>query len=191
MNAPLPCPYLQTTRLLLCPLQEQDAEGLWQLWSSPDFADLAGIDSPSSKDSIDENIKYFKTLNASGFYYKWAIRDRLTHEFIGEFELYPIKPQIRPWIEWGIGFSLTPHRWRQGLMSEALRCVMQFVFTQMPAIRVKADVHLHNEASLALLRKMGFTQEGIQRSKLHVQGRRHDMHLLAMSQHDFLRSSLT
>lgn len=189
MNTPPPCPELQTERLYLQPIQEADAHGLWTLWSSKDFAQMAGIEPAQSITDIDANISYFKTLNGSGFYYKWAIKDKQTLEFLGEFELYPLKPQIRPWGEWGVGFSLTPRRWREGLMTEALSCVLTHAFSQLHAIRIKADVHLYNKASLALLQKMGFIQEGVQRSKLQVGTQIHDMLLLSLTPNDFAQQN--
>jgi ribosomal-protein-alanine N-acetyltransferase len=185
MSDPQPCPTLQTQRLSLVPLSAVDAPGLWQLWTEPGFAEVAGIEVPKDPSVIASNIAYFSTLNQSGFYYKWAIKDQITQAFLGEFELYPMKPQIRPWIEWGIGFSLTPQRWRQGLMSEAINAVLRLAFLELGVLRVKADVLLHNERSLALLQKLGFVREGIQVQKTYLRSQFEDMYLLAMTRDRF------
>lgn len=185
MSDPRPCPTLQTQRLSLEPLSSADAQGLWQLWTAPGFAQVAGIEVPQDETVIASNIAYFSTLNQSGFYYKWAIKDRETRVFLGEFELYPIKPQIRPWIEWGVGFSLTPNRWRQGLISEALTAVVKMAFVEMGVLRIKADVLLHNEASRALLEKCGFVCEGVQAQKLVLRAQSQDMYLMAITRDRF------
>jgi [ribosomal protein S5]-alanine N-acetyltransferase len=185
MSQPISCPTLLTQRLRLVPLGEQDAAGLWELWTTPGFAEVAGIELPQDEVVILSNIAYFATLNQSGFYFKWALRDIKTDAFLGEFELYPIKPQIRPWLEWGIGFSLTPIRWRQGLMKEAISSVLQLAFVELGAIRVKADVLLHNERSCGLLQSLGFVCEGTQAQKAYLCAQFEDMYLFAMTRSQY------
>lgn len=186
MSTPLTCPTLLTERLVLQPVECEDAADLYALWSTDGFDISGGFAKPENLQSVLENIKYFKTLNSSGFYFKWSIRSRETYEFLGEFESFPLKPQIRPWYEWGLGYCLKGSVWGHGYMTEALRRFLQFAFEETVILRIKADVMESNSRSLNLLHKLGFHQEGIQASKNYSNGKFNDMILMAYARDRYI-----
>jgi RimJ/RimL family protein N-acetyltransferase len=57
-----------------------------------------------------------------------------------------------------IGFILHPDHWGRGLAAEALQAVIGKAFECLPLYAVIADVDPRNQASLALLKKMGFRE---------------------------------
>ncbi len=59
---------------------------------------------------------------------------------------------------------------RQGLASEALKLVAGFVFDDLRLHRLEAACLPSNDASQALLRKCGFTEEGYARAYLQING---------------------
>ena len=65
----------------------------------------------------------------------------------------------------------------QGLMSEAVRLVLDFAFTRLGLHRVEAACLPINTPSIRLLRKSGFTEEGFARRYLRIAGEWQD-HLL-------------
>ncbi|WP_415961874.1 GNAT family N-acetyltransferase [Streptomyces sp. 021-4] len=71
------------------------------------------------------------------------------------------------------------HRGR-GYGADALAALTDLAFGELPLHRVEAVTHTDNAASLATLRKVGFTQEGVRRSSCLHRGRRHDNALLAL-----------
>jgi [ribosomal protein S5]-alanine N-acetyltransferase len=62
-----------------------------------------------------------------------------------------------------LGYCLARPFWRQGYMSEAVNALVQWAFSDPNVFRVWAVCDLENEASAALLEKLGFHQEGILR----------------------------
>jgi ribosomal-protein-alanine N-acetyltransferase len=74
---------------------------------------------------------------------------------------------------------------RQGFMTEALACLMPFLFDRLGLHRVEAACLPHNAASRALLRKVGFREEGFARGYLRINGAWQD-HVL----HALLRADL-
>ncbi len=68
---------------------------------------------------------------------------------------------------------------RQGYLSEAVRGVMPFIFKTLKLHRVEAACLPHNEASKALLRKVGFVEEGEARQYLRINGQWQDHVLFA------------
>lgn len=66
---------------------------------------------------------------------------------------------------------------RQGYMTSAVRLVLGFAFRELGLHRVEAACLPHNAASIGLLRKCAFEQEGLARGYLKIAGQWRD-HLL-------------
>lgn len=169
------------------PIQSDDADNFFEMWTTEGFDISGGFEKPTSLQAVVDSIEYFKVLNTSGFYLKWSIRLRDTNEFLGELECYPLKPQIRPWIEWGVGYSLKKSAWGNGYMTEALNRFLLFAFKEKIIIRLKADVFTSNLRSISLLNKVGFLHEGLQASKNYSNGEFKDMALMAYARERFIR----
>lgn len=59
-----------------------------------------------------------------------------------------------------IGFILHPDHWGRGLAREALEAVIASAFSTFPVAALTADVDPRNEASLGLLKGLGFVETG-------------------------------
>jgi [ribosomal protein S5]-alanine N-acetyltransferase len=57
-----------------------------------------------------------------------------------------------------IGYILRREHWRKGLAFEALSAVIESIFRRHKIDAIRADVDPRNEASLALLQKLGFIE---------------------------------
>jgi len=57
----------------------------------------------------------------------------------------------------------------------------------MDVDRIEAQVHPLNTASLALLRKLGFVEEGLLREAGYWMGQRHDLVQLGLLRREFVR----
>ena len=77
-----------------------------------------------------------------------------------------------------------PHAGR-GYMTEAVHCLLPFVFDTLDMHRLEAACLPANEASQKLLRKVGFNQEGYARGYLRINGTWQDHLLFAMLARDF------
>lgn len=62
-----------------------------------------------------------------------------------------------------------PHA-RQGLMSAAVRAVSAYAFGTLRLHRIEASCLPHNDASIRLLERTGFTREGYARAYLRING---------------------
>jgi ribosomal-protein-alanine N-acetyltransferase len=74
-----------------------------------------------------------------------------------------------------VGYELTRSAWGEGFMTEALSTVLRWGFRHMDLNRVEAQVHPDNEPSRALLRRLGFVEEGRMREAGYWQGQYHDL----------------
>jgi len=59
-----------------------------------------------------------------------------------------------------IGYWLAQPFWNRGLMSEAVRACLDWYFTETAAMSLGSGVFHFNKASLAIQKKMGFTEIG-------------------------------
>ena len=181
MPTPTPCPELHAERIVLRPVREEDRYDLWAMWEDAGSAALGGFDVPQGLDDVAGSIAYFQRLNRAGFYYKWVIASRADGAFLGDFELYPTRPQIRPWVEWSCGYCLKPGARGQGYMHEAMVRVLRFAFEESTVWRIKADVLSSNTRSADLLVRHGFWYEGVQRDKNFATGAFADLRLYALT----------
>lgn len=75
-----------------------------------------------------------------------------------------------------IGYVLGRWHWGQGLMHEALEAFCAHCFAQLGLRRLEAEVNPANEASNALLLRVGFTREGTLRQRWTAKGATYDVH---------------
>ncbi|MFT6489861.1 MAG: ribosomal-protein-alanine N-acetyltransferase [Parvibaculaceae bacterium] len=72
----------------------------------------------------------------------------------------------------------------KGYITEAVKLVSQFVFDDLQLNRLQAACLLHNEASKAVLTKAGFSQEGVARNYLKINGRWQDHLVFSILEND-------
>ena len=166
-------PRLETRRLLLRGISERDHEDWMAVWHSPGVIDyLIDFDSRPDSEMGDEIIAWAGRIFAEGSGIRWAIALKPGTRMIGTcgFHLLSRRDQRAE-----IGYELHADYWRQGIMHEALGAVMRFCFEGLGLRRLEADVVEGNAASAALLKKAGFTLEGIWRERVIKRGSVHSL----------------
>jgi RimJ/RimL family protein N-acetyltransferase len=83
-----------------------------------------------------------------------------------------------------LGYWIVPGMRRRGLGGDAIRLVSRWVLTATYVHRLVAQVVADNGASLALLRKCGFVEEGLLRSWLWIGNDVHDVVQLSLLETD-------
>ena len=99
--------------------------------------------------------------------YHWCIALRGSDEAIGALEFVALSEHNR-WAE--AGYCLGRAWWGQGIMTEALRAVVDFAFTRTPLHRIEARHSVKNPASGRVMEKAGMTYEGTARGRSLVHG---------------------
>jgi ribosomal-protein-alanine N-acetyltransferase len=84
-----------------------------------------------------------------------------------------------------LGYSILPAHRRRRYMTEALQLALRHAFRTLRLHRVEANVEPGNEASLALVRRAGFTREGFSRRYLKLGGRWRDHERWALLAEDW------
>jgi RimJ/RimL family protein N-acetyltransferase len=85
-----------------------------------------------------------------------------------------------------VGYTIAAEHWGRGYASEALRGLVDFAFRTLPNLhRLAADADPRNRASLRVLVKCGFRQEGHQVQSWWSKGEWTDNSLFAMLRRDW------
>ena len=168
-------PTLETERLLLRPVTPADAGSVFLYASNPAVTRFTLFETHQTIDDSRWFVEdYARSRYASrepdpfGIVLKadplgtvigslgahWASQPNLTMEF---------------------GYSIAEPYWGRGLIAEAGRAVLRYVFAEYAVERVQARVFAGNDASERVLQKLGFSREGVLRSLVLRRGRHWDI----------------
>ncbi len=88
----------------------------------------------------------------------WGIQLKDTKKVIGSIHLMQVSETHR---KAEVGVVLSQTYWHQGFATEALQCVMRFVFTNLNLNRLEALPLIENTPAHRLFERVGFTKEGV------------------------------
>ena len=161
-------PTLHTDRLILREMRRSDAKDMYEYSCNPKTSEFLLWDVHSSLDFTKEFIDYIISKYRYGEYNDWALVHKETGKMIGTAGFTKIDEENRVA---EIGYVLNPDFWGKGLATEAAAEVIKFGFETMNMHRIEAKFMFGNDASLAVMRKLGMKFEGYQRDLLFVKGR--------------------
>lgn len=151
-------PQLETERLILRRMQVADTEALFRILSDEDvtrFYDDARFTNPSQ---ASEQIEAWENGYVHRRCIRWGITLKEENVVIGSCGFYG----IHPWhMRGSIGYELARRFWRKGIMAEAITALLDFGFGELGLHRIDAVVIPENVASIGLLEKLGFYNEGL------------------------------
>lgn len=130
----------------------------------------------------EESLDYIRQMMEKKRDYAIILKE--TNEFIGKIHLDndPLRYGTSSVdLAYWIGEPYT----RQGYMTEALRAVMAYLFTEKGYDMIAAQTLAPNIASQALLKGLGFTQEGILRRALNWEGTVYDSVCFSLLKEEF------
>ncbi len=160
-------PILETERLILRQLLESDAEQWHRNLSDYDVAGLIGMDPFQNVADTKEIIISFSNRYEKDIGMAWAITLRGTGAFIGTCSWENIDKHN---FCGEIGYDLLKDYWGQGYMIESLKPMIEYGFTKYELNRIEAHTAAVNEASRRLLKRLGFSLDGISRESAFFRG---------------------
>lgn len=153
---------IETKRLLLRKFVIEDADDMFRNWASDKEVTKfltwsAYTSSETAMWVLDEWAVSYKKPD----YYQWAIVLKDIKEPIESISVVKIdeKTEMAE-----IGYCIGRSWWNQGITSEALRAVIDFMFDQVGANRVQAKHDVNNPHSGLVMKKCGMKYEGTLRS---------------------------
>ena len=171
---------LETERLLLTPVEPTDASDLW-LAVDTSRAHLErwlpwvpfNTDPEASWRYCDASAVDWDHTRALRF----AIRERMTRRFLGVIGLESLAHLHQ---SADLGYWLRVDGVRRGYMTEAARTILAWAFGPLNVHRIRVAAATGNEASLGVIRRLGFQFEGVAREAERCQGRWLDHALFAL-----------
>lgn len=79
-----------------------------------------------------------------------------------------------------LGYYIAEEYWGKGIMTEAVRQICEYVFSESDIIRIYAEPFAYNIASCRVLEKAGFRYEGTLRSNAVKNGKVMDMKMYSL-----------
>jgi len=144
---------IQTKRLILRPLQDNDAEEIFILRSNPELGKYIKRAPQKGIAEAYAFIKKIKNLVLNNSTYYWVIQLKNNPDCIGTICLWNISKD-RKTAE--IGYDLLLDFHGKGIMTEALVSVLKYGFDKLNFNLIEAFTHKDNQASINLLQSNRF-----------------------------------
>ncbi len=173
---------IHTRRLLLRPLQADDALALWGIfgnpavmryWSTPPWESLAPGHLMVAQD---------QAAGPDADWLRLGLVRRDDDQLIGTCTLFDHNRDSR---RAEVGYALAQDAWGQGWMNEALVALLDHGFEAWNLNRVEADIDPRNLASARTLERLGFCREGLLRERWIVAGEVSDSALFGLLRRDW------
>lgn len=163
------CPVIETKRLRVDRLATTDADNLYGYRSMPEVSRFQSW----APDSVENAEEFIAGAAAVSFdqpnsWFQLALRERKSEVLIGDVGLHFIDDDG---FQVEIGITVSPMRQNQGVASEALEAILDYLFFNLKKHRVIASIDPGNQASVHLFQKIGFRKEGHFRQSLFLNGK--------------------
>jgi len=149
-------PVLETKRLILRPMKTDDAKDLFKYYSDDEATGFMNFNSIDDEEKAKEIIENHQQRYEKKEMIPWAITLKGEERVIGtcyleDFFMGAIGT---------IGYDLSKRYWNVGIMTEALKAIITFGLYQLGLHRIQSFIHPENIASIELLEKLNFKNEG-------------------------------
>ena len=160
---------METDRLILRPFVKEDAEPMYRNWASdPEVTKFLTWSSYKSMDAAHKILEIWTKQYEDNTFYQWAIELKERNEPIGSISV--VKHDDRVELA-HVGYCIGKTWWNQGIVTEALSAVINYLFDEVEVQRIEALHDSNNPASGAVMRKCGMKFEGtLRRSQWCNQG---------------------
>lgn len=178
-------PVLETERLLLRPLANEDLEFIFSHFSNPLVTEYLMDEPPLENREQAQHIIDFYNRPGEKNNSRWALVLKENQQVIGTIGFHRWE---KPYFRSEMGYDLTPAYWGYGLMSEAIQAMLRFGFEQMGLNRIDALVYVDNPRSVNVLKKAGFQIEGCLRDYFCLNGVFYDHYYLSLLRRDWINN---
>lgn len=152
---------IETERLILRRFRIDDAEDMFKNWASdPEVTKFLTWPTHTGVDISKMVLSDWIPRYEDGGYFNWAMESKETGQVIGNISV------VKLWEEIGaaeMGYCMSKAFWGRGLMPEALKAVMDYLFRVARMNRIAACHDVNNPKSGRVMEKAGMKLEGVLR----------------------------
>lgn len=174
-------PDIETKRLLLRRMTMKDAQDIFEYSRDPEVAKHVLWSAQKHISEAKEYVRYMTKRYRDDLPSSWGIIDKESGKLIGTIGYMSLSEENAS-VE--VGYSLARWLWGKGLMTEALRAVIDYTFDAMDINRIEAQHELLNPSSGRVMEKCGMTKEGVLRQRLYNKGKFVDVALYSILRGD-------
>jgi len=149
---------IETLRLILRRFTLEDAQAMCDNWASdPDVTKYLTWPTHQNVDVSRSVLAAWVVEYEKRDYYQWAIELKELGQPIGSIAVVELKEGVSAA---HIGYCIGRNWWHQGIMSEALQAVIDFLFDEVGVNRVESRHDPNNPNSGKVMKKCGMQYEG-------------------------------
>ena len=163
----LPFPRLETERLILRRITEDDTEAVFRLFSNRTVARYLDFPVLKRVKEAEEIVAWCEEIWEERTGLRWGLERKGGDGLIGTCGFHNWAHRD---FRADVGYDLLPAYWGQGLMRETLTRVIRYGVEEMALHRIQAMVDPANERSQGLLERLGFTRERMLREWRYYRG---------------------
>jgi len=166
------CPLLDNPLYEIRHLEESDANAWFEYVSDPDAMKLTSAD----VEDVEQLRKRIRRANSDepGTLIHYAIGTRQDGRLIGTVGFHTITQADR---SAEITYDLSPGFWGRGIATAACTAAVDWAFSHLDWLCIRAAVFERNLASIKVLERCGFAFEGIFRKYRMINGRYSDFRM--------------
>lgn len=165
---------IKTERLKIRPISIMDSKDMYAYAKDPIIGQMAGWEYHKSEEETKTVIAFLAKLDTFSLIYNDTM--------VGTIGLTKLSDKTI------IGYTLGKEYWNQGLMHEALKAVISYLFTKTDAHTLEATTYLDNLKSQRVLKKLGFQFMGIE--DVEIKGQLIKIHTYKLEKHSFIKGEL-
>ncbi|MCR5726223.1 MAG: GNAT family N-acetyltransferase [Lachnospiraceae bacterium] len=153
---------VETDRLILRQFRIEDAEDMFENWASdPEVTKFLTWPPHTSVDITKGLLNEWVSRYEDDGYFNWVMELKENGKAIGNISVVNLNEKVE---SADIGYCMSRAYWGKGLMPEALKAVMDYLFDVIGLNRVAACHDANNPKSGRVMDKAGMKLEGILRS---------------------------
>ena len=157
----------ETERLILRCIQKQDAADLYEYAGDAETTKFVTWATYKSIDDAPPFINYIVEKFSAGARMDYAIVLKENNKMIGTGGIVVLS--LPHFVE--LGYIINKKYWGRGLVVEAMKVIMEFLFKNKLVHRIQATHMFGNENSGRVMQKLGMEYEGYSKDKFYKNGK--------------------
>jgi ribosomal-protein-alanine N-acetyltransferase len=151
--------HIETERLIMRDLTEQDTQGMFELDSEPEVHTYLGNNPIKTLNEAEKNIAFIKEQYEKNGIGRWAVIEKKTGDFIGWSGFKLITDVVNNRTQfYDLGYRFIKKAWGKGYATETAIASLDFGFNQLNQKEICAIADIENLASNRILQKIGMSK---------------------------------